>query len=178
VDLGDPFVGDHRPVLAPAFVEVVERRGCDLNPIDPTSDEGRLTLLSFVWPDQTVRFANLAGACDVARETPVAVDRASGDAWVSERLSNRTTGVATVVFHSIMRQYMTREAQSALEAALLDAGAGATVEAPIAWLSFEPRDTLASDMVVRLTTWPGGQERLLAVAHPHGSWVRWEAETT
>jgi hypothetical protein len=77
-----------------------------------------------------------------------------------------------------MRQYMTREAQSALEAALLDAGAGATVEAPIAWLSFEPRDTLASDMVVRLTTWPGGQERLLAVAHPHGSWVRWEAETT
>jgi hypothetical protein len=26
---------------------------------------------------------------------------------------------------------------------------------------------------VDLTTWPGGLERRLALAHPHGVWVRW-----
>jgi hypothetical protein len=48
-------------------VDVLERRGCDLNPIDPTTKEGRLRLLSFVWPDQTARFRQLSNAIEVAR---------------------------------------------------------------------------------------------------------------
>src|SRR5690606_8980608 len=38
---------------------VVERRGCDRNPLDPVTDEGRLLLRSFVWPDQAQRHARL-----------------------------------------------------------------------------------------------------------------------
>ena len=179
VDLGDPFSGDVTPLLSPPAVTIAERRGCDVNPLDPTSDEGRLTLLSFVWPDQTRRFANLAAACDVAREVPATVDRASGDEWVAARLSERRTGTATVVFHSIMLQYMTPAARAGLRATIEAAGARATDAAPLAWLHLEPRDTLASEMVVRLRQWPAkrgateARERLLATAHPHGVWVRW-----
>ena len=45
---------DQFPFLdVPATIRVAERRGCDLNPIDPTLDESRAALLCFVWPDQT-----------------------------------------------------------------------------------------------------------------------------
>src|SRR4249920_2611245 len=50
----------------PASVEVAERRGCDANPIDATTPEGRLTLLSFVWPDQPERIARVEAALEVA----------------------------------------------------------------------------------------------------------------
>ncbi len=50
---------DHFSFLeVPADLRVVERRGCNLNPIDPTLDESRTALLSFIWPDQTERFSN------------------------------------------------------------------------------------------------------------------------
>ncbi|SFQ34053.1 hypothetical protein SAMN05421810_106196 [Amycolatopsis arida] len=45
---------------AGAPVTVVERLGCDLNPIDPRTEDGRLTLLSYVWPDQTDRSTGCA----------------------------------------------------------------------------------------------------------------------
>jgi hypothetical protein len=182
VDLGDPFDGAVAPLLSPASVTVAERRGCDVNPLDPTSDDGRLTLLSFVWPDQTRRFANLAAACDLARSVPATVDHASGDSWLAEQLSQARPGLATVVFHSVMLQYMTPPVRNRFLATIQEAGAAATVDAPLAWLHLEPRDTLASDMVVRLAQWParparlasdGTGEQLLGVSHPHGAWVRW-----
>jgi hypothetical protein len=174
VDLGDPFEGSTRPDLSPVAVTVVERRGCDVSPIDPTSDEGKLTLLSFVWPDQTDRFANLAAACELAAAVPARVDRVSGDEWLAELLSSPEPGTVTVVFHSVMRQYMTPAARAAMTATIEEAGRQATGAAPLAWLHLEPRDNLASEFVVRLTEWPAGPvERTLAVAHPHGTWVRW-----
>jgi hypothetical protein len=59
------FGSGHPPfdVLA----KIVERRGCDALPIDPGTEEGRLTLQSYVWPDQAERFRQLAAAIDVSR---------------------------------------------------------------------------------------------------------------
>jgi hypothetical protein len=161
------------PTLVPA--SVVERRGCDLNPIDAGDPDGRLTLLSFVWPDQTARFANLAGACDVAAAWPVSVDKDSADTWLAGLLSRVQDGVATVIFHSIMLQYVEPAARRRLLDTIASAGSAATAEAPIGWLRLEPAGNLAADMEVRLTLWPGGKDRRLAVAHPHGTWVRWDA---
>jgi hypothetical protein len=56
---------------------VAERRGCDLNPMDPLSEEGRLALQSFLWPDQLDRFERLDRAIEVARRVPAAIDRAA-----------------------------------------------------------------------------------------------------
>ena len=42
----------------------------------PPTDDGRLTLRSFVWPDQLERFARLDAAIEVARRVPATVDRA------------------------------------------------------------------------------------------------------
>lgn len=63
------FLTGGRPPLATGF-QVGERAGCDLNPIDPTTDDGRLTLLACVFPDEHDRFDLLERAIAVARETP------------------------------------------------------------------------------------------------------------
>jgi len=175
VDLGDPWVGDHRPVLAPPEVPIAFRWGCDLDPVDPVSAHGRMTLLSFVWPDMDRRFALLDAACRVAAAIPASVDRASADTWVAERLHERGEATATVVFHSVVLQYLDAGARARFGATIAAAGAAATPTSPLAWLRLEPAGALGpSEFEVRLTTWPGGHDRRLAMAHPHGTWVRWE----
>ncbi|EUA06688.1 hypothetical protein I553_0788 [Mycobacterium xenopi 4042] len=47
-------------------MRIVERHGYDIAPIDATNSEGELTLLSYVWPDMTVRMDRLRGAISVA----------------------------------------------------------------------------------------------------------------
>jgi len=149
---------------------VVERAGCDPSPVDPTTDEGRLTLESYVWPDQRERFAILRAAIEVARRVPADVERASAVDWLPRRLAAARPGVATVVFHSIAIAYLERAARGQALGAIADAGARATRNAPIAWLRMEPGGEQAE---VRLTVWPGGDERLVATTGFHGRGVRW-----
>ena len=54
---------------------VTDRLGCDLDPLDPTTTEGRLTLSSYVWPDDLVRFERLRTALDIAARVPAVVLR-------------------------------------------------------------------------------------------------------
>ena len=42
--------------------------GCDLDPVDVTTTEGRLHLTSFVWPDQVERLERLRAAYQLARD--------------------------------------------------------------------------------------------------------------
>jgi len=158
-----------QPPFATA-ARVVERAGCDRMPLDPGATHDRLTLLSYVWPDQRARIALLRAALDVAARVPVRVDAADATTWLAPRLATPRAGVATVVFHSIVRQYLGDVEATRLESLLADAGARASGDAPLAWLRMEPG---RSAMEVRLTTWPDGGERLLATAGAHGRPVRW-----
>jgi hypothetical protein len=149
--------------LAPVPVE--SRRGCDRSPIDPASDEGRLLLESYVWPDHLDRFVRLRAALDVAASVPVVVDEADAVTWTRERLAVDPGDAVPVVYHSVVMQYLPEDAREAFRSVVVEAG----VE-PRAWLRFEPEDP---DFVVRLTTWPGGEERVLARANGHGYDVEW-----
>ena len=164
------YDGPGPPLDQPAVVD--ERRGCDPAPIDPTSDDGRLTLLSFVWPDQAERIARLEAAIGVARQVPVVIDRAGAVEWLDAQLAERREGVATVVYHSIVMQYLPRDDRPRVGEVLADAGARADRAAPLAWLRFEPGEGRAD---IHLTSWPDGGERLLAHAGYHGRSVTWLA---
>jgi hypothetical protein len=153
---------------------IAQRRGCDRDPIDAGTEAGRLTLLSYVWPGQTERFAVLRAALDVAREVPVTIDRAEIPAWLARQLHEPVAGRATVVFHSITWQYLTDEERGAAERELTGAGDRATPDSSLAWLRLEPSADL-SHAELRLTTWPGGEERLLARCHYHLGPVHWVA---
>jgi hypothetical protein len=80
-----------------------------------------------------------------------------------------------VLYHSVFWTYMSADQQAALTAAIEDLGAQASSDAPFAWLRLEPPPDDITTMDLRLTLWPGGEERLLARANPHCAWVRWQA---
>jgi hypothetical protein len=163
------YNGD-RPLPFDVEARVVERAGCDAAPVDPTTDDGRLTLLSYVWPDQAHRIRLLRAALDVAAETPAPVERAEAAAWTAERWRPQA-GAATVVFHSIVMQYLPDDRRAAFKRQVRARGAAeATPDAPLAWLRLEPA---GEEAALRLTIWPGGTEATLARCGFHGQNVRW-----
>lgn len=147
-------------------VEIAERRGCDAAPIDSTDREGRVDLLAYVWPDQTARIKRLRAGVEIASEQPVGVDRAGAAAWVQRMLRDAAPHRATVVFHSIVEQYLGAEELTSFHRTVREAGERATQVAPLAWLRMEPDGDRAA---VWLTLWPGGEDRLLAHAGYHGT---------
>lgn len=173
------------PAGTDVAVTVSERAGCDPRPVDPTTGEGRLALRAAVWADQLDRLARLEGALAVAGRVPAAVERASVGTWLPARLAEPRPGTATVVFHSVVEEYLDAGERAALHAAVREAGARATADAPVAWLRLEPVSELRHHGV-RLTTWPprdasdgpgadaagDGDGRLLAVCGAHGHDVR------
>jgi hypothetical protein len=156
-----------------APLEIAVRAGCDLDPIDPTTDHGAITLQSFLWPDERDRFGMLRAALDIARAYPVTVDRESADTWLADALAAPVEGVATVVFHSIFWVYLPEAAQRAIRATIETAAARASVAAPLAWLAYEGTDQQQGRIDLRLRTWPGGEERLLGSGAHHWHPVRW-----
>jgi hypothetical protein len=160
------------PMLGP--VEVRARHGCDRRPLDPGSPSDRLRLRAYVWADQAARLARLEAALDHAARRGTRVEQADAADWVEARLALRHPGLTTVLFHSIVWQYLPPHTQQRIAAALERAGA-AGPDTPLAWLRMEP----ASDSAhaeLRLTTWPHGREQLLADADFHGRWVSWRAD--
>jgi hypothetical protein len=152
------------------MVDIVGRKGCDIDPIDPTSVEGSLTLRSFVWADQSDRFRLLEGAIAVARQVPVEIERVDAATFLERELASSRTGVATVVYHSVFLQYVDVGGRSRIASAIEAAAARATREGSLAYLRMEPG---AQSFEVRLTVWPGGVDELLALTKPHGTGVRW-----
>lgn len=164
-------VWEGAPPLLPERFDVAERRGCDRNPIDPTTEAGRRKLLSFVWPDQPDRLAVLEAALSVASTMPVEIEQADAAEFVEAQLATPVVGVATVVVHSIVLQYLPPERRRRLRSAIDSAGARATPRAPLAWLRMEPAGDVAD---VRLTTWPGdGVDDVLGTAGFHGRPIWW-----
>jgi hypothetical protein len=149
----------------PERVEVASREGCDAAPIEVSSEEGRRTLLAYVWPDQGQRVERLRGALEVAAAHPIAIAPAPAAAWARERLAEPVAGLATVVFHSVFVYYLPEAERAELYGTIAAAGDRATPHAPLAWLRLEGIGELAE---LRLTSWPGGEERLLARAGFHG----------
>lgn len=162
---GDVVVGDPTSALrfrdvwaAPVDLsgldsaEVTDLRGCDVAPIDATDTAGRLRLLSFVWPDQPERFRRLDAALDIAAAHPPVVDRADAAEWLAARLDQRADDVCTVVYHSIVWQYLSPATKNDLRSVLAAHGAHAGQRAPIAWLRLEPAGPVAE---LRVTLWPG-----------------------
>ncbi len=173
VVLRDPWRGP-LPPLRPRL-DVVEWLGCDVAPLDITTTEGRLRLTSYVWPDQPERLERLRGALQLAAEVPATVEQV-GAADFLDRLTLQD-GTTTVVWHSVMWQYLDPADQDRAEERLAELGSQASDRAGFARLLLEPRRRTPGadhEFLVVLQSWPGGEERLLGSAHPHGLPTTWE----
>ena len=162
----------------------VERLGCDPRPIDPRSTSGRLALTAYVWPDQEERRERLRGALAVAaaataEEVPDVRRQPAGELLDDLELRE---GATTVVWHSVVRQYLDAGDQQHLDDRVAALGARARPGSPLVHLTMEPRlDRGAGTpgtFPVTLRTWSGraddGEPRVLGHAAPHGLPTTWE----
>lgn len=103
----------------PAPFEIVERRGCDLAPVDAATADGQLTLRSFVWPFHVKRHERLTQALDIARRNRLVVDLAGAGEWLEDQLSCPVDDdVLTVIWQSITQQYWPPEETARVDEAV------------------------------------------------------------
>jgi len=172
------FMGDyftHTPDLPKTGAQVHRKRGVDISPLDVTQSEDETRLLSFFWPDQKARLERTRAAIDIAKVSPPLVDSASADTWLQQQLS-RPFERATVVFHSIVWQYLGAGTQNGVREALATAAQRATTQTPLLWVRMEPAGPVAD---VQVEVWDGSSlepihYRLAEVGY-HGQNMNWLA---
>jgi hypothetical protein len=152
--------------------QVASRAGCDIAPLDIRDPEGRLTLLSFVWPDQQQRFERLHAALDIATTDPAYTPPTQADAadWIDRQLGE-LADEPTVVFHSIVWQYFSQDTKNRFRATLRRHAERRC--SSLAWLRMEPAGT-APDL--KITVWRDGRivedDHALAASSYHGIGTR------
>ncbi len=169
VRMPDAWRGRPPPVTR---VRVVSRIGGDLAPVDPVSDEGRLRLLAYVWADQAGRLERLRGACDLAARIPAELRREPASQTIAA--IRPEPGTWTVLWHSIMQQYLDAGQRREIADGVARLAAAATETARFAHVTLELIRP-GPDTPVELTTWPAGQCRVLGTALPHGIPVTWSS---
>jgi hypothetical protein len=168
VVLAGGWQGDAPPM---SHIEVTERVGGDLSPVDPTTPDGRLRLTAYVWPDQADRLSRLRGAFTLAAQVPAELRAESASATLAR--TELVPGTWTVLWHSIFRQYLSEEQRAELAAGVAALADTATSAARFAYLYLE--QSRAGGCPVTLATWPGGDRRVLGSAPAHGLPVQWQA---
>ena len=155
-------------------IEIVSTKGCDVAPVDLTDPAQALRLKAYIWPEHIVRFERMEAAVAEAGKSPPDLVRMDAASFVeAELVKPQAEGTTRVLMHSIVWQYVPKDQQARVTAAMEAAGELATAERPLAWIAVEANRTVhLHELVVRY--WPGGAEpKMLARAHPHGAVIDW-----
>ncbi len=153
--------------------------GIDPHPVDASTAEGALTLLCFLWPDQTERLARTRAVLEIARESPVRLVKAADtaeslDVELRRSESGETESgrpVSTIIQHSITWQYIPTEQRWRITEAIEAAASRATPDHPLAWIRYEPDEWDRRRAAIRVRRWPDGRDVLVAHADYHGRWL-------
>ena len=163
--LSPDWTGPLPPHSAPT---ILDRRGVDLNPLDPVTD--RLRLLAYLWADQSDRIARTGAALDLPTRLRPPVDRADAATWLETRLATPMPGALHLVFHTVAWQYFPPATRARALAVMEAAGR----QAPVARLGMEADDQTPG-AALTLTLWPGTETIPLGRVDFHGRWVDWQA---
>lgn len=157
-------------------IAIVSTRGCDLHPVDLTDPTQALRLKAYIWPEHTVRFERMEAAIRAASERkPDLVEANAADFIEAELAKPQAQGTTRLLMHSIVWQYVPEDQQARITAAMEAAGAEATTDRPLAWVSVEADRTVHRHML-KVRYWPGGQAvTQLAWSHAHGADIEWIA---
>lgn len=158
------------PVPLPTRVpRVVWRAGIDLNPLDVGDADDLAWLRCLLWPGEEGREQRLLAAAATARRLRPKVHRGDLLSDLAPLAAQAPSGATLVVYHSAVLAYVDEGKRRDFARLVRELGA--------VWLANEapgvvpgapgPPESAAHFLLVE------GGRRLLAVADPHGSWLRW-----
>ncbi len=183
-EMGGPFIDTDWRGDAPTDLDVrpviASRAACDRNPLDVRNPDHGLRLSAYVWADQPERFTRLQSAIALARDANVHVESADAAEWVEAKLAGELPVGVTVLYHSVVWQYLASETRVSIEAAVEAAAKRATPERRMAWVRYEVGRLFGLDgpidqMGIEVRSWPGNERRVIARADGHARWVEYLA---
>jgi len=158
----------HVPMTTP--VEIVERSGCDLRPLDVNRAEDRLTLASYIWGDDLARFERLRSAFVLATRIPATVRPMSAGEYLTMLAhADPVPGRTLVIWHSATWFYLDRSARVEMRSAIRKLANRATPSTPVVHVSWEwKRDSPNPERPFALVgrSWPAA-----------GAWAPWRPGT-
>jgi hypothetical protein len=170
--------GDRLPPAGPTPA-VGSRVGLELNPVNLADADDRDWLRALIWPDQVPRLRRLERAIALFEQAKPAIRAGDALALLPDALATVPPGETPVVYHTIAVYQFSREMREALESILTVAG----LRRPLWRLSFEFDAVNRNDgtggigdaYILSLIRYADGvrEERRLASAHPHGTWLEW-----
>lgn len=131
-----------------ADLTIVERAGCDLDPVDPADPVQVRRLHAFIPPELTYAHRRLDAALAVARAERLRVEKAGGSTWLSEQLGQPPArGVHTVVWHGQLWHLLDRSEQRRIEELVT----AAAYRFPVTYITSEPRQ-IGGRPILRIET--------------------------
>jgi hypothetical protein len=182
------FEGDVR-VIPAALPIVSERIGLDTHPVDVTDPGQRRWLRACVWADEPNRDRRLLAALDQARRDPPTVIRGDAVADIDRVAARLPSEVPLVVVHQVVMTYLSTAARARFRRKVLGLGR----HRPVYWLFAESPTAVEAFAGLVAPPWHGHVQHtlvlmdltrdpphstVLAVADPHGRWLRWLASPT
>lgn len=145
---------------------VVRRGGVDRAPVDPTTETGRLRLLSFLWPDQPERLERTEHAIALARSHPAEILQADAGEGLADLFADHPEGARAVIFHTIAWQYFPAATQAHVQEVI------AAAQFPVSRIAMEGDGGQSA----RISVWPDARGKALTLGRCgfHGQWVHWE----
>jgi hypothetical protein len=161
--------GDAIPPTGPTPA-ISGRLGLELNPVDLTDADDRDWLRALIWPDQVSRLRRLDRAIELFALEKPSIRAGDALALLPDALSAVPHDQTPVVYHTIAVYQFSREMREALESILTVAG----LRRPLWRLSFEYDGEFYILSEIRYADGVR-EEKRLASAHPHGTWLEWFA---
>jgi hypothetical protein len=155
-------------------LRIAARAGCDLAPLDPADPDDRMTLLSYIWPDELERINRTKAALHIASNAPATVARERAREWLAHALAAARAEELIVIWHSLFRQYVGAEEWDELQR-IFGRAIEAHPEARIVWLSMEPSCDHIAKLHLAVRTHPAEAEHVLARCDDHGMPISWLA---
>lgn len=155
--------------------EVAWRGGIDLNPLDVTDEDQMRWLVNLVWPEHEERRIRLARAIEVARTDPPRLVRGDLLDELPALVDDAGRHGTVVVFHSAVAAYLSPGERDRFQALMT----GLVADGRCHWISNEAPQVLPE--VTATAVVPddvrgfvlGLDGQAMALAHGHGSWLRW-----
>lgn len=159
-----------KPIPPEQDVEIKDRIGIDLNPINLLNDEERHWNLALIWPDQLERVERFKSAIQLLRTASISFEKGSGNEVLPRVASSISNSHLLCVIHSFTLNQFSMEDRQAFDETLTRLSSDRDIwRIGLEWIGTPEPELVVSKYV-------SGRKVLqqkVAECSGHGEWIRW-----